>query len=134
VSIVPSPWTVLHIERSWTGPTDDHNNPTLVESPPVPRKVMSVTQFGRRGSSRELVSPDYVQRTETIIHLAVGDPSLYHPDDQIILWPDFDATGAYVPDSGTAYWVDGLPSDERNGPWPFLLSLFGGLVRLRRVT
>jgi hypothetical protein len=133
-SIIPSPWTVVHIPRAMTGPPDDHNNPTKIASPPVIRKVMSVTQFGRRGSSREVISPEYLSRTETTIHISVADPTVYKPEDQVLVWPDFDENGNYVAGSGIAYWVDGVPSDERTGPWPELLAMFGGVVKLRKVT
>jgi hypothetical protein len=136
VSIIASPWPVVHVPRAIdpNGPLDDHNNPPLVVGTPVMRKVMSITQFGRRGSSREVISPDYLLRTETTIHISVADPTVYDPDDLVYLYPDFDDTGTWVSDSGIAFWVDGVPSDERTGPWPWLLALFGGIVKLRRVT
>jgi hypothetical protein len=135
VSIIPSPWTVCHIPRSIdTTTTDEHGNHPIVDEPPVLRKAMSLTQFGRRGSSREVISPDYLMRAETEVHMAVANPDVYSTEDLVLLNPDIDASGNYVPESGTAYWVDGMPNDERKGPWPALLSMFGGTVKLRRVT
>jgi hypothetical protein len=136
-SIVPSPWTVCHIARVIsTNPADEdeHGNYPIQDQPPVLRRAMSITQFGRRGSSREVISTDYLLRTETEVHLVVADPETYHPEDLVLVDPQLDATGNYVPNSGIAYWVDGVPNDERVGPWPFLLSVFGGTVKLRRVT
>jgi hypothetical protein len=126
---------VCHIARYIDTTTEDeHGNNPIVEKPPVLRPAMSITQFGRRGSSRELISPDYLLRTETEIHMAVADPQTYSSEDLVLLDPEVDDTGVYVPASGTAYWVDGVPNDERRGPWPGLLALFGGTVKLRRVT
>jgi hypothetical protein len=51
-----------------------------------------------------------------------------------VLFPELDANGDYVPGSGVAFWVDGLPFDQRLSPWPTLTRVFGGSVRLRRVT
>ena len=134
-SVIPSPWQVVHIPRYIdTAQEDDHGNYPILEDPPVVRNVMSITQFGRRGSSREIISPEFLLRTETTIHIAVSDPTIYEPEDLVLLYPELDATGSYVADTGIAYWVDGVPSDERTGPWPGLLAAFGGVVKLRRVT
>lgn len=135
MSIVASPWTVCHIARFIDTTTEDeHGNNPIAEKPPVLRRAMSLTQFGRRGSTREIISPDYLLRTETEIHMAVADPETYSSEDLVLIEPDIDDAGAYVPDTGTAYWVDGVPNDERLGPWPGLLSMFGGSVKLKRVT
>jgi hypothetical protein len=134
-SIVPSPWVVCHIARFIDTTTEDeHGNNPIAEKDPVLRNAMSLTQFGRRGSSREIISPDYLLRTETEVHMVVADPQTYSPEDLVLISPEIDDTGAYVENSGTAYWVDGIPNDERLGPWTDLLSVFGGTVKLRRVT
>jgi hypothetical protein len=133
--IVPSPWTVCHIPRYIdTTQEDEHGNPPIIDGEPVLRQAISVTQFGRRGSSREIISTDYLLRTETEVHLVVADPDTYNPEDLVLIDPEVDASGQYVKDTGIAYWVDGFPNDERLGPWADLLSMFGGTVKLRRVT
>ena len=114
--------------------TDEHGNSPVVEDPPVERQVYSITQFGRRGSSREVMGDEFEDRIESVLHMACHDPTLYKASDQVILSPDFDAQGNWVPGSGVAYWVDGDPSDERVGPWAQLLTWSGGLVKIRRVT
>ena len=133
--LIPSPWPVVHIAR-WLDTTteDEHGNFPWLEDPPVVRHVYSVTQFGRRGSSREVMGPEFQERIETILHMACNDPTLYKGSDQVILDPDFDDIGNYIPDTGIAYWVDGDPTDERVGPWPALLQWSGGVVKLKWVT
>jgi hypothetical protein len=134
--LIPSPWPVVHIAR-WidTGADEDeHGNYPLVEDPPVVRHVYSITQFGRRGSSREVMGPEFAERIETILHMACNNPTLYKASDQIILDPELDGDGNWIEDTGVAYWVDGDPSDERVGPWASLLDWAGGLVKLKRVT
>jgi hypothetical protein len=135
-SVVPSPWVIVHIPRhiDLTAEEDDHGNQPIVEGDPVLRPVMSLSQFGRRGSSRELISPDYLLRSETELHMSVANPEVYSTEDLVLVWPQWDDAGNWIPESGTAYWVDGVPTDERTGPWPFLLCMFGGVVKLRRVT
>jgi hypothetical protein len=130
VSIIPSPWPVAHIHRYFSDEEDDHGNFPRVEDPPVIRWVMSIAQS--RGV--EIVGEDLALRTATSLDMAVADPETYHADDHILLNPDLDDNGDYVPGSGLLYWVDGDSSDERQGPWPSLLAMFGGVVKLRRVT
>lgn len=143
--LIPSPWPVVHIAR-WIdtgGDEDEHGNYPLVEDPPVVRYVYSLTQFGRRGSSREVMGPEFAERVESLLHMACNDPTLYKASDQVILDPELDADGNWIQEfddngnmigTGVAYWVDGDPSDERVGPWSTLLDWAGGLVKLRRVT
>lgn len=135
MSVIASPHKIAHIARQFNATVEDeHGNHPTTKDPPVIRRVMSITQFGRRGSSQEVVSADYALRTETTLQMTVADPPTYQPDDQVLLWPELDANDDYVPGSGIAYWVDGEPADDRDGPWPTLLSMFGGVVKLRRVT
>ena len=134
MSIIPSPWPICHIPRTVdTTTTDDHGNNPIVDGEPVIRYVMSIMQYGRRGSSREVISPDYLLRTETTLMISVADPENYSPEDLVLIDPEIE-NGSYVPESGSAYWVDGLDNDERTGPWPNLLAMFGGVVKLRKVT
>jgi hypothetical protein len=130
VSIVPSPWPVVHIHRYFSDEEDDHGNFPRVEDAPVIRWVMSIAQ----SQGLEIVNESHALRTATTLDMAVADPPSYSADDHVFIWPELDADGEYVPDTGTLYWVDGDPSDERQGPWPGLLSMFGGVVKLRRVT
>lgn len=135
MSVIPSPITVGHVSRQPdTTTTDSHGNHPVTASAVMPRQVQSVAQFGRRGSSRVIFSAETQSREETMLQMATGEPEAYHSGDRVLVGALFDATGTYVPDTGTAYWVDGEPSDERQGPWPSLLRRFGGVVRLKRVT
>jgi hypothetical protein len=136
MSFIPAPWPVVHIPRPVeTGDTDpDTNNPQLVPQTPVVRMVHTISQFGRRGSSREVIDAEYLERAETEIHVAVPNPDVYNPMDQVILAPQLDTAGDWITGTGVAYWVDGQPSDERQSPWPNLTRAFGGTVRLRRIT
>jgi len=134
-SIIPSPYPIVHIAREIDTEMDpDTGNPTIVNEAPVVRYVQSIAQFGRRGSSREVISPEYLMRIETQLSVSVADPSVYASDDQMILEPELDGGGNYIDGTGVAYWIDGTPSDSREGPWPQYLAVFGGVVHLRRVT
>lgn len=53
--------------------------------------------------------------------VTVADPSVYSSQDQVTI-------------GGKRYRVDGDPGDERQGPIPGYNRMFGGLLRLRRVT
>jgi hypothetical protein len=133
--MIPSPYPVVHLARSVSTDLDpDTGNPVIATAAPVVRYVQSISQLGRRGSSHEVIGPDTVLRVETEFHLSVADPSVYSTDDQVLLSAELDDDGNYVDGTGTAYWVDGTPSDSRQGPWPQYLKVFGGTVRLRRVT
>ncbi len=135
-SIIPSPYTVVHIARLTSDQLDpDTGNPVINDLPPVVRKVQGISQIGRsRGSSKQELTAEFVKRIETDIHLSVDDPSIYGPLDQVLLFPEVDEDGDYVPGTGFAFWIDGLPYDSRQSPWPNLFKIFGGVLKLRRVT
>lgn len=146
-SIIPSPHRIIHIPRAIeTNDVDPATgNPMIADQPAVLRKAMAIVQFGRRGSSRQVMSGEFLDRTETEMHMAVADPTTYKPLDQVIIGPEFnydvDACMAppptaadWVVGSGIAYWVDGDPGDDRVGPWPAYLKQFGGTVKIRRTT
>lgn len=133
MSTVPTPITVYH--QVWTEPggNDAHGNPTGYLANAVPRQVQAINEFGRRGSSHEIVDVDYLLRIETMLEMGVADPNLYNPKDEIIIGATaFDGDGN--PTDGVAFHVEGDPSDNRMGPFPLLNKLLGGSVRLRRVT
>lgn len=137
MGFAPTPHRLAHIRR-WEdldAPVDEHGNAPVREDPPVVRRVYSVSQFGRLGvSSREVISAEYEERSDTTLRVAVPDPSVYSPADQVLLWIKVDADGQYVPETGVAYWVDGVPADDRQSPWPSLTRSMGGVVKVRRVT
>jgi hypothetical protein len=140
-----TPWQIVHIAR-WedTTQTDEHNNYVVVSDPPVVRDIYDMSQFGRRGSSRLVMGPEFQERSETILHLSVPDPTTYQAGDQIILFAqlgeDTDGNPTYSPETddgqpnGVAYWVDGVPAEDRMSPWPWLTMQFGGVVKIRRTT
>ncbi len=66
--------------------------------------------------------------------MAVSNPECYNPQDQVRLFPDVDDNGNYVSGPGIAFLVSGLSSDNRTSPWPAFIRMFGGSVRLVRVT
>lgn len=137
-----TPWQCVHISR-WedtSQPVDEHGNFVVVDDAPVIRNFYDVSQFGRRGSSHLVMGPEFQERTETILHMSVPDPTLYQPGDQIILFAELDANGDYQPETpegqpnGIAYFVDGDPAEDRMSPWPRLTMQFGGVVKIRRIT
>lgn len=132
----PTPYTIGHIVRyeDVDGDKDEHGNFPVVEEPLVLRKIYSYSQFGRRGSSRTVEGPEFQDRTDTVIHLAVPNPTVYSAGDQVLLDIELDDDGEYIEESGTAYWVDGLAADERTSPWPKYTNNMGGVVKIRRVT
>jgi hypothetical protein len=135
-SIIPSPWPVVLIPRS-IDEADldvDTGNPLLEHGIPTTRWVFSLTQFGRRGSSRAIISAEYLDRVETEIHLGTAEPNLFRPMDDVIIWPELDALGNWVEGTGYAYFVDGRPADQTRSAWPRYTRIFGGLVKLKRVT
>lgn len=137
MTLIPSPWPVVHIaRRQSTNPSDedDHGNLPVVTQSPVVRHAMSIIQHGRNGSSHQIMSAEFVDRTETTIALTVADTTIYAPQDQVLIFPELHPDGTWVTGTGIAYFVDGVPNDERVGPWPGLLKMFGGHVGLRRVT
>lgn len=97
---------------------------------PVARKVQAVNEFGRRGSSHEIVSPDYLNRVETTLELGVPDVTLFKAKDIVLIGPGY----AGSPTQGVAFHVEGFPSEDRFGPFPLLNKILGGSVRVRRVT
>jgi hypothetical protein len=130
---IPTPWPVLHTAKTIDmTQTDAHNNYLIIEGAPVVRYAYSFVQFGRRGSTSQIISPEFLNRTETTLHLAVPNPDAYSSGDGVILGGTVDDEGNY--DGGVAYFVDGDPNDERHGPWPNLTQWTGGTVKLRRVT
>lgn len=135
-SFIPSPYTVVHIPRQISDDIDDDTgNPITVDSSPIVRKAQGFSQIGRiRGSSKQLFGPEFVKRVETEIHMSVDDPNVYATNDQVRIFPELDDAGDYIPGTGFAFAVDGLPVDSAQGPFPLLFKSFGGLVRLRRVT
>lgn len=135
-SMIPSPYTVCHIARYVSDVEDpDTGNDVIYDLPPVIRKAQSISQIGRlRGSSKQVYGPDYMKRIETDLHIAVADPSTYMPGDQVLLFPDVDENGDYIPGTGFAFQVDGVPYDGQHSPWPLFTKALGGMVRLRRVT
>jgi hypothetical protein len=132
VSTIPTPITVWHQVWTETGTLDAHGNPVTFLADPVPRQVQSITEFGRRGSSHEIISPDFLNRAETVLEIGVPDASLYSPKDEIIVGATADDSG--LPVGGTAFHVEGQPSDNKMGPLPLLNRMLGGAVRVRRVT
>jgi hypothetical protein len=76
------------------------------------------------------VSPDYLNRVETLLEIGVPDVTLYKPKDIVLIGPSY----AGSPTDGVAFHVEGDPSDNRLGPFPLLNRILGGAVRVRRVT
>jgi hypothetical protein len=135
-SIVPEPFIVAHIRRITTSELDpDTADPVVVDGPPIIRRAQSLSQIGQmRGSSRQIMSLEFLKRVDTSLHLSVSDPSVYSPTDQVLLYPSVDDAGNYVPGSGIAFFVDGIALDARTSPWPQFTKMFGGTLELRRVT
>jgi hypothetical protein len=135
-SVIPSPYVICHIKRVMSEEIDAvTGNNVIVAEAPVVRRAQSISQVGRlRGSSHQVLTAEYLKRIETELHIAVADPHEYSPLDQVLLFPEVDEDGDCVPGTGYAFWVDGLPMDSRQSPWPFCTKAFGGLVRLPRVT
>lgn len=133
--LIPTPYTVVHIKRMVSDQVDpDTGNDVVVALPPVVRKAQSISQIGRlRGSSKMILSPEFVRRVQTDLHIAVPDPNVYSPEDQVILFPELDELGDYVPGTGFAWWIDGLPYSGLTSPWPLFSKALGGMVRIRRV-
>ena len=129
---IPALHTVYH-QALTAGASDAHGNPVYSYGTPVARQVQAINEFGRRGSSHEIVSPDFDNRAETVLELAVPDPTVYSVRDLVIVGAT-GVDGDGNPIGGTAYHVEGLPSDNRFSPFPLLNNLVGGAVRMRRVT
>jgi hypothetical protein len=136
MGLVPNPYIVCHIVRKISDQTDpDTGNNVIVDLPPVIRKAQSFSQIGRmRGSSKIVLTPEYLRRISTELHMSVDDPELYGPQDQVLLFPEVDQDGDYIPGTGFAFWIDGLVINSKTSPWPSFTRGFGGLIRLRRTT
>lgn len=135
-SLIPSPYKICHIARRTSSQKDpDTGNNLEVDLDPVIRGAQSISQIGHlRGSSKAVITPEFVERIETELHIAVANPEIFAPGDQILLFPQVDQYGDYVKGSGFAFWVDGISYDGRTSPWPGLTKAFGGMVRVRRVS
>ena len=136
-SLIPSPYPVVHVERqiSDTDIDPDTGNPVTYDvSPPKVRRAQSISQIGMRGSSRQIFDAEHLKRIDTDLHLGVANPGDYSPGDAVILFPDLDDNGEWVPGSGVQFFVDGLPNAGQFSPWPVFTKAFGGVVRLKRVT
>jgi hypothetical protein len=130
VGYFPSPHPVVHIARRFTGTDPDTGNPQLVTDPPVVRWAQELVQ---QNSSDDL-NEENLDRVEVTIQMAVDDPTFYCTDDQVIINPQLNPDKTWVTGTGEAYWVDGTPDDNRQGPWPDLFKAFGGILMLKRVT
>lgn len=132
-SSIPAPITVFH--RAWIalGPQDSHGNEEFGLAVAVARRVQCVNEFGRRGSAHEIVSADYVDREDIALEMGVLDVTVYGPLDVVVIGAS-GVDGDGNPVGGTAYHVDGEPSDNKFFPLPLLNAMVGGAVRLRRIT
>jgi len=130
----PSLYPVCHIARRYDAVEvdPDTGNEIQVVAAPVVRYAQEFSQV-RKGSSSDVLSADFVDRVEETIEMSVDDVSVYATADQVILNPEISG-GEYVAGTGTAYWIDGTPNDQKNSPWPGLFAEFGGVIRLKRVT
>jgi hypothetical protein len=96
-SIVPSPYPICHIRRITSTELDpDTNDPVIVDGPPVIRRAQGISQLGHRGSSHQVMGVEFLRRVDTEIRVSVDDPSIFGPDDQILLFLEIDQDGAYV--------------------------------------
>jgi hypothetical protein len=131
MSVIKAHWPVVHVHRYVDDSVtdEDSGNSPLIEAEPVVRKAVSITQAGA-----VILDEGFEERVTTTVRLTTLEPEVYAPNDHVILDPQLDDEGAYVAGSGTAFWVDGVPTDSRKGPWPKLLKQFGGVVSLRKVT
>ena len=129
-----SPYPVVHIARQYDRleVDPDTGNEILVEADPVVRYAQEVSQGGKN-SSTDVMSGEFLNRVNSELIMCVDNPEVYSTDDQVIIDPVIEG-GEYVTGTGTAYWVDGDPSDQRRGPWPMAFVGFGGVVMLKRVT
>lgn len=87
-----------------------------------------------RGSSKQIMSIEFLKRVELSLHLSVAEPDVCSPTDQVLLYPSVDDAGNYVPGSGIAFFVDGVALDARTSPWPLFTKMFGGTVQIKRIT
>ena len=98
-SMVPSPYAIVHIARTVSAEEDpDTGNDVIIDQLPVVRLVHGISQIGRmRGSSKEVFSGEFLKRVDTDLHISCDNPSIYGPLDQIILFPEIDDFGDWVP-------------------------------------
>ena len=133
---IPAPFTVYHQQYLQSDETDAHGNPIASFGPWVARPVQSINDFGNaahRADDREIVDSTLSNRTDVDIELGVPDVTVYHERDIVIVGAEgVDSNGNPV--GGTAYHVDGPPSDNRQSPFPLLNNLLGGGLVVRRVT
>lgn len=133
MTLIPSPWPVLHRARRIDDTTDDHGNPKIIDLPPVIRYAMSLSQSAKtlQRASQEIYSVEYLQRVETAIHMtvAVKEMDFYYSGDQVVLAGNV-VDGEYV--GGVSFLVQGQTASDVQGPWPNLYRNFGGMVLLRR--
>lgn len=134
----PSLYPVVHYSRhfSRTETDPDTGNEYVIEGDPVIRYVQEISQMGK-GSSEDVQSGEFENRTVVTLIMSVDDPQNYSSDDRVIINPVIE-NGQYVEGTGTAYWIYGEPNDQRNGPfrttWSKVFEGFGGVIKLRRVT
>ncbi len=129
---VPTPITIYH-KAYVKGVNDAHGNPVESWAVPVARQVQAISEFGRRGSSHEIVYPDYLNRVETTLEIGVPDVSLYSSRDLVVIGAT-GVDGQGNPVGGVAFHVEGEASENRLGPFPLLNKILGGAVRVRRIT
>ena len=134
----PSLYPVVHYARrfSRTEPDPDTGNEYVIESAPVIRYVQEIAQKGK-GSSEDVITGEFENRTVETLIMSVNDPQNYASEDKIIVDPVIE-NGVYVEGTGRAYWINGEPNDQRNGPfwttWSRIFDGFGGVIHLKRVT
>lgn len=135
-SLIPSPYDVVHLPHVVSDEIDpDTGNPLIKELSAVPRRVQSLSQIGRiRGSSKTIHGPEFLDRVDTELHMSVADPKVFNTGDDVVLYPEFDENGDWIPGTGYRFVVDGMAVNSGTSPWPLFTKALGGIVRIRRVT
>lgn len=135
-SLIPSPYDCVHLAHVVSSEIDpDTGNPLVKELPAVTRRYQSLSQIGRlRGSSKDLHSAEFLNRVETELHMSVADPKLFNAQDLVVLYPELDEDGEWLPGTGFTFTVDGMAINSSTSPWPAFTKCLGGVVRLRRAT
>lgn len=135
-SVFSTPYKVVHLAHIVSDEEDpDTGNQIIKEIPPVTRKYMALSQIGRlRGSSKAVHSPEFLERVDTELHMAVPDPAIYNAGDIVVLHPEFDEDCQWIPGTGFKFDVDGMAINSGTSPWPALMKGLGGVVRIRRTT
>ena len=128
----PSNYPVVHIARANSGVDPDTGNEVLTTAAPVIRYVQELVVT----SSSDVFdgSGQFQNRITQTVKMSVDDPTLYATEDQIVIDPQLNTDGTWVSGTGEAFWIDGVPQDNRKGPWADLFAGFGGVIELRRVT